>query len=314
MRGTLQQPAVAGGAALILAVSVLAVGYVIAPNHGSTYRNDVIGYSLALPPGWQQLHMVAGSEVPDLTSTFAQAAFFANGPASVLDDQPITSHDTLTSLPEGGAIVVVFPTSANPYQTALSDDSNYPPAPSLGTAESDPPNLSSFRAQGVQYQINAAYGPNTSADDEQEANALATSIAVDPAPAPPSVGTAVERFPGQPNTTAWRIGTPDRFPPGSVVELSVGSAVAGFPHLFIVTPQRPAEDYVRWMVADWSARCHGLSWSGNQFRCGTHAWTRTGKPIRPTYPPLILSNVTQTWDGQLITSNNGVVEFASLGG
>ena len=310
MRGALQRPALAGGITLLVTISILTVGYVVAPNREATYRNDVIGYSLTIPPGWQQIHMVAGSEVPDLDPVFAQAAFFANGPASVLDDQPITSHDTLTSLPEGGALVVVFPMRANPYQTAVSDDWNYPPAPSLGTAESDTPNRSSFRAQGVQYQIDTTYGPNTSADDEQEANALAMSISVDPAPAPPPVGTAIERYPAQPKTTAWRIGTPDRFPPGSVVELSVGSAVAGFPRLFIVTPHRPVEEYVRWMVADWGARCHGLSWSGDQFRCGTHTWTRTGEPIRPAYPPLILSNVTQTWDGQLITSNNGVVEFA----
>jgi len=207
--------------------------------------------------------------------------------------------------------VDVSPILANPYFTAQADDSNYPPAPPLGTADgpSYSANRSSFRAQGVQFQIYAEFGPDTSADEVQEANALVTSISVDPAPAPPGVGTAGERFPAQPSTTAWRIGTPDRFPPGSVVELSVEQKVAGFPHLFVVTPKKPVEAYVRWMVADWAARCHGLSWSGHTFRCGTHMWTRTGKPLRPGYDPLILSNVTRTWDGQLITSNNGLVAF-----
>lgn len=316
MRGAPLRPALAGAIALVVTISVLTVGYVIAPNNGSTYRNDVIGYSLTIPPGWQQLHPIfAGPLAAATTNEFAHVAMFANGAASVLDDQPITvKPGGLWQVPEMGALVSVTPTEPFETDIANQDDSNYPPAPPLGGADSYTPNRSAFHAQGVQFDIEAEYGTKVANDDVQAANALATSIAVDPAPAPPPVGTAVERFPAQPNTTAWRIGTPDRFPPGSVVELSVGSAVAGFPHLFIVTPQRPVENYVRWMVADSSARCHGLSWRGHQFRCGTHAWTRTGKPIRPEYPPLILSNVAQTWDGQLITSNNGVVEFASPGG
>ncbi len=311
MRGAPRRPALVGGIALLVTISVLAVGYVIAPNHTSTYRNDVIGYSLTVPPGWQQLQLVAGSEVPDLASSFAQTAFFANGPASVLDDQPITSHDTFTNLPDGGVLVYVSPTMANPYMTALSDDWNYPPAPALGTPDSETPNWSGFRAQGVHFEIGAGYGPHTTADDSQEANALATSISIDPAPAPPSVGTAVARFPAQPNTPAWRIGTPDRFPPGSVVQLSIEAKPGNAPshHLFIVTPKQPEDEYVRWTVSDWGAPCRSLSWDGKVFRCGGRSWKPNGDPIAHTVRRLAKSSIAETWDGQLITSYNGVVEF-----
>lgn len=49
MRGAVRRPAFVGVIALIVTTSLLAVGYAIAPNHESIYRNDVIGYSVTIP-------------------------------------------------------------------------------------------------------------------------------------------------------------------------------------------------------------------------------------------------------------------------
>lgn len=85
----------------------------------------------------------------EINPQLAGAAVFANAPASGPDDQPITTHEALTNLPDGGAMVWVSPLGPIPSDTAVVDDRGYPPAPQLGTAESYTPDRSSFYAQGV---------------------------------------------------------------------------------------------------------------------------------------------------------------------
>src|SRR4051794_41315506 len=87
--------------------------------------------------GITQLHLVAAGPLADeINPQLAGAAVFANAPASGPDDQPITTHEALTNLPDGGAMVWVSPLGPIPSDTAVVDDRGYPPAPQLGTAES----------------------------------------------------------------------------------------------------------------------------------------------------------------------------------
>jgi hypothetical protein len=205
----------------------------------------------------------------------------------------------------------VSPVQPIPDGTAVVDDWKYPPAPPLGTADSETPDRAFFYAQGVHFELFAIYGQHATGDDIQAADALATSISVDPAPAPPPVGTAVGRFPLEPDAFAWRIGPPDRFPPDSVVTLSVEpTPAAGQPRsLFIVTPAHPVNEYERWMTTTWDAPCQDLSWDGRVFRCGSRTWKATGEPTDHGHRWLVTSTVTTTWDGQLTTAYNGAAGF-----
>jgi hypothetical protein len=302
-------------ATIVLAVLVVAL-IVIRParsDEGTTYRNDALGWTATLPAGWEQLHPEAADEAAsELGPTLASNTFFANGPAGVIDDQPISSPDQLVSPPGAGVVLWVMPMDARAVLLDMvDDDTSYPPAPALApTGGSENHDGASFRADGLRFSVDAFYGAGVSPADRDEATALATSIAVPPAPAPPE-GAAILRFPHQPDVQAWRVGSSDRFAPGTVVEVRIEAATnAGQPkNLFVVTPEEPINGSEHWMISGADRRCDhtALTWDGTVFRCGGRSFSSDGVPTDGHGMGLAQSSVVLTWEGQLIAALNGAV-------
>ena len=189
---------------------------------------------------------------PDLAPVLAANVFFANGPAAVLDDRPISIVDGLEP-PEGGVVIWIRPPDPNSFvRDMVEDDSGYPLIPDLSPASgSDNRATVTSRADGISLSVDAFYGAGISEEDRNEANDIATSLTVPPAPAPPPEGSATARFPDRPDIQAWRLGPADRFQPGTVVEVSIEPVpdVEQQRSLFIVTPDQPINEAEHWMIS-----------------------------------------------------------------
>ena len=308
--------------AVAVAVAVaIAAAAVIRPmlNTGQalTHRNDTVGWTVTVPSDWQQIHPVASpGDRFGLDRTFELNTFFANEQASVIDDEPVSTIDQLLSVPDGGVLVMIWPSNLSTVVNSMvEDDDQYPPAPALaaaqGAQDAQDHDSATFRADGIQFLVDAFYGADVSDEDRAAANTIATSIAVPPAPAPPSEGFATMRFPDHPDLPIWRLGPAERFAPGTVVEVKVEPTpgVEQPKSLFIVTPTEPANSAEHWMVSGADARCHDhpLTWNGKVFRCDGRSFDPEGTPTRHVGPGLTTSSVVETWEGQLITPFDGAV-------
>jgi len=305
--------ALAVGIGVIVIASII-IRPLIASDETTTYRNDELGWTVTLPPGWEQIK--PGSSVQpaprDLGPVLAGNIFFANGPATVVDDQPISSVDGLEP-PEGGVVILISPANPSSFVNEMVDDDDaYPPAPSLSPTDGPEDHAGAvFRVDGIHFSVGTLYGAGISEDDRNEANEITRSLAVPPAPASPPDGSATVRFPDQPDIQAWRLGPADRFPPGTVVEVSIEPlpGVEQPKTLFIVTPDQPINGSEHWMISGADQQCHRhpLTWDGTVFRCDGRSFTENGMPTDHRGYGLKQSSVVLTWEGQLITALNGAV-------
>jgi hypothetical protein len=298
----------------LIVIASLVIRPLIASDEGTTYRNEELGWTVTLPPGWEQIRPASSVQPapPDLGPVLAANIFFANEPATVVDDQPISSVGGLEPQ-DGGVVIWIAPANPSSFVIEMVDDDHaYPLIPDLAsTSGSDSLASVAIRADGIRLSVDAKYGASVSDADREEANEIAASLTVPPAPAPPPEGSATARFPNQPDIQAWRLGPADRFPPGTVVEVSIepSPGVEQPKSLFIVTPDQPINGSEHWMISGADQQCHRhtLTWDGKLFRCDGRSFAENGMPTDHRGNGLTQSSVVRTWEGQLITALNGAV-------
>jgi hypothetical protein len=303
----------AAAVAIVVAIAAaLLVRPALETSPGASYRNDPIGWTVTIPPGWQRIlfkvnGQVSRPPVADLVGVLNAQVFIANGAASSMDGRRLTSTRELADVPPGGVLVSIAPSGPARVADAAGDDYAYPLAPSFAdTTGDDAPDthLVRFQADGIPYTVTATFGAGASDADRRAAEAIAASIVVPAAPVP-ATGTAVARVPGPTTNDMWRLGPSERFPAGTVKRVRVEPIpFGGFQPrvLFIVTPARPVDGQTRWMFTGSVFPCRDLRWNGHLFSCGQRTWRPNGEPVGHLGTRLPRFLVLETWEGQLIAS------------